>query len=92
MSAGVENEAVVARQLADPDSDLPPGARRMTQPERQERMEAICSALLKQVRRSASSAIASSVVSIILPGFSSAAFRTEKLQVASELAFAHPAA
>jgi hypothetical protein len=57
MSAGVENEAAVARQLADPNSELPPGARRMTQPEREERMEAICSALLKQVRCSKRRAI-----------------------------------
>jgi hypothetical protein len=50
MSAGLENEAAVSRQLADPDSELPPGARRMTQKEREERVTAILDALAKQVQ------------------------------------------
>ena len=50
MSAGLENVAAVSRQLADPDSELPPGARRMTQKEREERVTAILDALAKQVQ------------------------------------------
>ena len=47
--AGVDNEKAVSAALKDPSTEMPPGARRMTEIERAVRIDAIVEALTKQV-------------------------------------------
>mmetsp|Transcript_22017 Transcript_22017/g.35309 ORF Transcript_22017/g.35309 Transcript_22017/m.35309 type:complete len:118 (+) Transcript_22017:69-422(+) len=46
--AGVDNEKAVSAALKDPSTEMPPGARRMTEIERAVRIDAIVEALTKQ--------------------------------------------
>ena len=46
--AGVDNEKAVSAALKDPSTEMPPGARHMTEIERAERIDAIVEALTKQ--------------------------------------------
>ena len=48
-TAEVDLQAMIAKALADPSAEMPPGARRMTEAERKQHVSNVTTALAKQV-------------------------------------------